>query len=46
MKMEKEDERIGIFPSWSSLYWAVGLYTVSLVLLLYVLTRVFDYSTP
>lgn len=39
-----EDGRVGIFPSWRSLYVAVILYTVALVAILYLLTRLLDFS--
>ncbi len=36
---------MGIFPSWRSLYLAVTLYTAALVAILYLLTRLLDFST-
>ncbi len=39
-----EDGRIGIFPSWGSLYLSVTLYTAALVAVLYLLTRILDFS--
>lgn len=41
----EEDGRVGIFPSWRSLYLAVTLYTAALVAILYLLTRLLDFST-
>ncbi len=41
---DDEDGRVGIFPSWRSLYVAVILYTAALVAILYLLTRLLDYS--
>ena len=40
--MERENGKIGIFPSWGWLYGAVVIYTTVLILLLYVLTSFFD----
>lgn len=42
--MEKEEERIGIFPSWSWVYLSVIIYTAVLILFLYLLTDIFDHS--
>lgn len=40
--MEEKEERIGIFPTWNWLYVTVIVYTTVLILLLYLLTAVFD----
>jgi hypothetical protein len=40
----EDDGRIGIFPSWKSLYVSVLVYTAALIVLLYVLTVLFDHS--
>ena len=40
----EEEGRIGIFGSWRALYISVIVYTVGLILLLYVLTRLLDKS--
>jgi len=42
--MDDRTDRIGIFPSWNSLYALVIIYTVLLILLLYALTRSLDYG--
>lgn len=39
-----DEGRIGIFPSWKSLYVSVLVYTAALIVLLYVLTVLFDHS--
>lgn len=47
MKMpqdREESERIGLFPSWNWLYVTVVAYTVLLILLLYLITVLSDYS--
>lgn len=43
--MEDKENRIGPFPSWKSLYFAVVAYTAALILLLYLLTLFFDHSS-
>lgn len=35
---------IGIFPSWTALYWSVVIYTVGLVALLWIFTVAFNHS--
>lgn len=45
-EMADADESLGFFPSWGSLYATVIVYTIGLVIVLYVLTRVLDHSTP
>lgn len=40
------DESLGFFPSWRSLYATVVVYTILLVIVLYLLTRVLDNSIP
>jgi hypothetical protein len=45
-RKETESERIGIFPSWRWLYGTVVVYTVVLIVLLYVFTVALDYSAP
>ncbi|MDA2930211.1 hypothetical protein MYX84_09735 [Acidobacteria bacterium AH-259-O06] len=42
--MEEKEERIGIFPSWNWLYVTVIVYTTVLIVLLYLLTAIFDHS--
>lgn len=46
----KEDrgggEGLGIFRTWRALYAAVIGYTIALIVLLYVLTRMLDFSVP
>ncbi len=42
---EESEGHIGIFRSWRSLYVTVILYTTALTVLLYVLTRLLDYSS-
>ena len=39
-----EDGRIGIFRSWRALYVSVLLYTFALIVLLYILTEILNYS--
>jgi hypothetical protein len=39
-----EDGRIGIFPSWRALYISVLLYTLALIVLLYILTKLLNHS--
>ncbi len=41
---DQDDGRIGPFRSWGALYVTVILYTLGLVVLLYVLTRILDTS--
>lgn len=36
--------RIGIFPSWGSLYASVVIYTVALIVILYVFSVLLDFS--
>ena len=40
------NERIGPFPSWRALYASVIAYTLALIVVLYVLTRLLDFSVP
>ncbi len=40
----EDDGRIGIFGSWRAVYISVLVYTVGLILLLYILTRLLDKS--
>ncbi len=42
---EDNEDDIGVFRSWRSLYVTVVLYTTALTILLYVLTRLLDYSS-
>ncbi|MDA2924626.1 hypothetical protein MYX78_08475 [Acidobacteria bacterium AH-259-G07] len=42
--MEEKEERIGIFSSWNWLYVTVIVYTTVLIVLLYLLTAIFDHS--
>ena len=39
-----EDGQLGLFRSWRSLYVTVIVYTIALTILLYVLTRILDFS--
>jgi hypothetical protein len=41
----EEDGQIGIFGSWRALYVTVVLYTAALTVLLYVFTRLLDFSS-
>ena len=41
---DDEDDRIGVFRSWRALYVTVIVYTLGLIILLYVLTRLLDKS--
>ena len=43
---EDEASRIGIFPSWRSLYLTVVVYTLALVALLYLFTVALDHGSP
>ncbi|MCY3699647.1 MAG: hypothetical protein OXH46_08430 [Gemmatimonadetes bacterium] len=46
---ERRDEnegRIGPFRSWRALYVSVVVYTVGLILLLYLATRLLDFGVP
>lgn len=43
---EEDDGRIGIFPSWNALYATVVVYTLAVIVLLYVFTILLDYSAP
>jgi hypothetical protein len=44
-KAKQEDgDRIGIFPSWKSLYISVVVYTAALIAVLYLLTVLLDFS--
>ncbi|WP_419162190.1 hypothetical protein [Candidatus Palauibacter sp.] len=38
--------RIGIFRSWRALYVSVIAYTLALIVILYLITRLLDYSVP
>lgn len=40
------DERIGPFRSWRALYASVIAYTLALIIALYVITRLLDFSVP
>lgn len=39
----EEEEHLWILPNWKWLYWAVALYTILLILLLYILTVGLDH---
>lgn len=39
-----DDGRIGIFPTWGSLYVSVVVYTVALIAILYAFTVLLDFS--
>lgn len=41
-----KDERIGIFRSWRALYASVVAYTLALIVILYIITRLLDFSVP
>ena len=41
---DEDDGRIGIFPSWSSLYVAVTVYTAAMIVILYLFTIFLDFS--
>ncbi len=41
-----KDDRIGIFRSWRALYVSVIAYTLALIGVLYLLTRLLDFSAP
>jgi len=43
---DDDDCRIGIFPSWRSLYVTVVVYTLALIVLLYVFTVALDHGSP
>lgn len=43
---EDDSGRIGIFPSWNALYATVVVYTLAVIVLLYVFTILLDYSAP
>lgn len=40
---EEDDDDLGFFPSWASLYWSVVIYTVASVLVLYWITVALDF---
>ena len=42
---DNRDEKIGIFPSWKWLYATVIVYTVLLIVMLFLLTFSFDFHT-
>jgi hypothetical protein len=35
---------IGIFPNWATVYWSVGIYTLALIVLLWVFSVVLNHS--
>ncbi|WP_419165716.1 hypothetical protein [Candidatus Palauibacter sp.] len=41
-----KDDRIGIFRSWRALYVSVIAYTFALIVVLYLVTRLLDFSVP
>lgn len=41
-----KNERIGIFRSWRALYASVIAYTLALIIVLYIVTRLLDFSVP
>jgi len=41
---DEDEESLGFFPSWGALYATVIVYTIALVVLLLILTRVLDHS--
>ena len=41
---EEDSGPIGIFPSWTAVYWSVVIYTVVLIAVLWIFTVVFDHS--
>jgi hypothetical protein len=48
VEMDEHDEEdsgpIGIFPSWSAVYWSVVIYTVAVIAILWVFTVAFNHS--
>ena len=42
---DEGEERIGLFPSWKSLYTTVVVYGVAVILILYILTIVLGFSS-
>lgn len=44
-RRDEDENHIGIFRSWRSLYVTVIVYTVALTIILYALTRLLDYSS-
>ena len=43
---DETEDRIGPFRSWRALYVSVIVYTVGLIFLLYVATRLLDFGVP
>ena len=43
---DEEEERIGLFPSWKSLYATVVVYGIAVILILYILTIVLGFGSP
>ncbi|MDE2663846.1 MAG: hypothetical protein OXI39_12690 [Gemmatimonadota bacterium] len=43
---DETEGRIGLFRSWRALYVSVIIYTVGLILLLYLATRLLDFGAP
>ena len=43
---DETGERIGPFRSWRALYVSVVAYTVGLIILLYLVTRLLDFGVP
>ena len=41
--MTEDDDDLGFFPSWKSLYWSVAVYTMVTILLLYWITVALDF---
>jgi len=42
---DEGEERIGLFPSWKSLYTTVVVYGIAVILILYILTIVLGFSS-
>ena len=42
---DEGEERIGLFPSWKSLYTTVVVYGVAVILILYILTIVLGFGS-
>ena len=45
-RRDETEDRIGLFRSWRALYVSVIVYTVGLIFLLYLATRLLDFGVP